>query len=153
MTRPRPAAFSLIELVLTTLIVGLLAAVAVPRYAQASANVRLDAAARRVATDLKHAADLARTRSGPVVIGFNQITDQVSIFYVDPGPTTVTASLTELGGPPYRVSIVSADFNGVGLLGFDGFGQPEFGGTVTLRAGGRELMLNVDAATGEVVSP
>src|SRR5204863_23675 len=50
-------AFSLIEITLVLMVMGVLAALAVPRYASALARYRADAAARRIVADL----DLART--------------------------------------------------------------------------------------------
>lgn len=61
---------SLLELTFVILVVGILAAVAQPRYAAALARYRIDAAAERIAADLRYGSILARTTSRPVTVRF-----------------------------------------------------------------------------------
>ena len=63
--------FSLVELVLVMVIIGVVAAIALPRFAQANARQQLEAAANRVASDLEKARHEARASSNLVAISFN----------------------------------------------------------------------------------
>ena len=53
--RPRAAAFTLVELVVVVMLLGILAGIAAPKYAQAIGRTYLDHAAKRLAMDLRRA--------------------------------------------------------------------------------------------------
>ena len=54
-----------------------------------------------------------------------------------------------MADPPYRSTLVSADFGGDATVKFDGFGVPDSGGTVVVAAGGISVTVVLDANTGE----
>ena len=60
----RRSAFTLVELVITMLVMGILTAVAAPRYFEAINRFRVEAAAKRVAADLNLARKCAMTKGG-----------------------------------------------------------------------------------------
>lgn len=141
--------FSLIELVLTVVIVGVVAAMAVPRYADALSRYHIEAAARRVVADIDHARAHAKASSAGVAVHFDTATDTVSV----PGLPSLTqpdvAFSTVLSDEPYHTRLTGANFNGNPRLDFDGYGQPAAGGTIVLRSGGLARSITVDSNTGE----
>jgi prepilin-type N-terminal cleavage/methylation domain-containing protein len=127
--------FSLFELLIAMSIIAIIAAVAVPRYANSVGRYRAEAAARRVAADLALAQAKARAASSGQSVTFNTTA----------GSYTVTGALNldhpksiytvNLAGDPYHVAIGYADFGGAPQAQFDMFGVPAFGGKVMVYAG------------------
>ena len=142
-------AFSLLELLLAMAVIGIMLAIAVPRYAVSATRYHLDAAARRIVSDLSLAQSRARatSKSQPVLFsvaaGTYQITGMATLDR-KPGDYAVA-----LAGDPYRVTLVSADFGGQASITFDGYGSPTRGGTIVIQAGGDQRTITVDAATGK----
>lgn len=126
--------FTLVELVLVILIVGVIAAIAMPRFAQASARQQLEAAARRVEADLNQARIRARAASRSVTVTFD-VNRNLYQFNNEGGEATIV----ELGMSPYNVSIANADFSGNAKAYFNGYGLPASGGTVTLSSGSGKI--------------
>jgi type II secretion system protein H len=145
----RVCAFSLIELVIVLAIMATMAAVAVPRYATASHRYRADAAAQRIARDLELAMDAARTTGASCTVQYSA--DRLS--YTMPSITGLDSSAdvyaVKLHRSPYNVSVLVVDFGGDDQLVFDGWGQPDSGGTVQIVVGQETRQINL-AADGQV---
>ena len=78
------------------------AAIAAPRYGQASGRYRLDLAARRVAADLRLAQSYAKAASASRTVVFTVETDQYQLSGV-PAPDGATGDYTvSLSAEPYR---------------------------------------------------
>jgi len=129
------AAFSLIELVVVIVIIGVMAAVAVPRFASAAGRYRLDAAARRVAADLRLARSTAMSRSANVQFLFDFAGTQYSIYNVQDIDRQGVHINVQLDEDPYHVDLVSVfgTTNGGVSIIFDGFGRPDQGGDIVLQ--------------------
>jgi type II secretory pathway pseudopilin PulG len=148
MTRRRYTAFSILELVMVTIILAIVAAIAAPRYANAVALQRVEAAAQRVANDLALAQRRARFSSTSQTVNF----DVDGEFYVVPGmqdPDHPSKAYTvPLSDDPYAASIVSADFAGTTSVTFDGYGVPDNSGTIVIQSNTRRKTITVHGVTG-----
>jgi len=149
--RHRPA-FSLLELVLVLVIIGIAAAIAVPRHAAAVARYRAENAARRVAADLHRARDLARETSSDQKIAFAPATDRYTLAgYADPDRPGQAYTVI-LSGSPYHADLATAVFGEETSVTFNGFGVPTEGGKVAVQAGDYVWTITVDGESGEVTT-
>ena len=149
----RQPAFSLIELVVVLFIVGLLAAIAVPRFAGSAVRQRVDAAARRVAADLNLARRHAYQSGSSQTVTFDVVADSYELVGMpDPDRPTVDYEV-RLSDEPYQAQLLSANFSGNAKVVFDAYGVPDFGGTVVVTVGDRTRTINVDPDTGEAYLP
>jgi prepilin-type N-terminal cleavage/methylation domain-containing protein len=147
----RGPGFSLIELVLVMTIISILAAIAVPKYAGALARYHADAAARRVVSDLEYARQLAQTSSATVSVELEIDSDMVHLVGVSNLDNASGDWRTELNNRPYNSDLVSVDFGGDAIVIFNGFGDPDSGGTAVVTAGSVSKTIILNAATGKAV--
>ncbi|MGE5607763.1 MAG: GspH/FimT family pseudopilin [Bacillota bacterium] len=147
----RPAGFTLVEVVLVVTIIGIVAGIAVPRYANALHTYRAAAAAQRIAADLALVQAHAKATSSTKTITFNVGSNSYDL-PSDPGLARLQGGYTvRLGGAPYRVKLESADFNHSASVSFNGFGIPNSGGSVVISVGNKVRTVTVDASTGTAV--
>lgn len=115
--------FSLIEVVVTLLIIGIVAAIAAPRLAAASSGSRIEAAEQRIRSVFQTAGELARARGGTITLQVD--TDADAIFLFD-GLTVDRDSLigyARLGVSPYEIDIQATNItNPDGFIIIDGYG-------------------------------
>lgn len=140
--------FSLVELVLTVMIVGIVAAMAVPRYVGAMNRYHVDAAARRVVADIDHARSQATARSRSRRMEFRVSGGQIWMLEMGTLEDPTDKYKTKLKDEPYASEMESADFGGDHYLVFDGYGKPDSGGSVVVRRGELVRTISVDADTG-----
>ena len=140
--------FTLLELVVVMTIIGIVASIAVPRYANFVARGRADAAARRVVADLTFAQRLARQSGSTQRVSFSTDLDRYLLVGVpDPdhaGQDYGAALLVD----PYQARINSVDFDGGSEIVFDGYGVLDNGGTVVVKVGDYARQIDVDPVTG-----
>lgn len=143
-------AFSLLELVLVSAIVVILAAIAVPRYGNASTRHRLDLAARRVAADLRLAQSQAKTSSSSCIVAFSTTTDQYELKNL-PAPDGASGNYRViLSNEPYKADLLFASFDGSAQISFNGWGLPSSGGQVIVATGSPQKTVVVDGETGQI---
>jgi len=123
----RVRAFTLVELVLVMFIIGVLGAIAIPRFAQATARQQLNAAADRIVSDLNEARIRSRAASQSSILTFDTVDNSYQFNAVGGDATAV-----RLGESPYDVEISAADFGGSGKAVFNGYGVPMSTGYVDL---------------------
>ena len=145
------AGFSLFELLIGLSVISIIAAVAVPRYANSVGRYRADAAARRIAADLALAQAKARAASSGQSVTFNTIAGTYTVSGARNLDHPTLPYTVDLGRDPYRVTIGYADFGGAPQAQFDMFGTPAFGGQVTVYAGSFSrtvLLVKEDGSVG-----
>jgi prepilin-type N-terminal cleavage/methylation domain-containing protein len=145
--------FSLLELVMVTAMVAIMAAMAIPRYGRAAGRYQADLAARRVAADLRQAQLHARTTSASSTVAFTVATSTYQLVNapsLDGATGTYTVDLT---ASPYRAKIISASFDGGGQVIFNGWGLPDKAGSVVVAVGSEQRTITLNGQTGQVTIP
>ena len=144
--------FSLLELVVVLVVVGVIAVIAVPRYAGAITNQRIEAAARRVVLDLARAQRTAKASSAGQSVLFSTVDNNYTLPGLPDMDRADAIYTVELSQPPYEATLLSADFDGTLEMIYDGYGMPldGVGGTVLIQVGALFKTVAVDGETGAV---
>jgi prepilin-type N-terminal cleavage/methylation domain-containing protein len=149
--RPRRAksAFTLVELALVLVLIAMFSMLAFPRYSNFVSRQRLEAAARRIGTDLAQAQRHAKQSGAPVTVRF-EISNSQYRFVGLPDPDHPSREYSvAMNDEPYVATLVSADFGGSTDLIFDAYGTPQQGGSVVVKVGDRQQTVTID--TGDLV--
>jgi len=139
-------AFTIVELVMVLLVIGIMTAVAAPRYSSALASQRSNTAARRIAADLRLAQDYARRSSQVQTVTFDGVADGYAI---SPMPDVDRSNATynvSIAAAPYSADVVSASFGGGPAVQFDIYGRPSSEGSVVVRSGAKQYTVQLDSA-------
>lgn len=150
--RPSRQGLSLLELVLVLSILAVLGAVAVPRYASASARYRVESAARRIAADLQLARRAARTAGSSTVVTFDTLNHGYQIAGVDALDGSGLYRV-DLQASPYQSSLSAAMFGPGSAVTFNGWGVPDTNGIVTVVAGAETRTVTLSHPSGQVSIP
>lgn len=141
------------------MLLGVLAGVAAPRYQSAITSIELEAAAKRLAADLRAARSLALTTSTSRGINFAvmgnayQTLDDATHTPIPDPDRPDQDLLVWFGGGTSRVALTSADFAGATQVSFDFRGDADAAGQVTLASGGAVVTITVNEAGLVEVSP
>ncbi len=149
----RRGGFTLIEIVIVVLIIGIMAAISAPKFADTLHRCRVDSAVKRVKVDLSLVRQHAISSSSTQSAQFSPATDDYELSGLmsqDHAGTTLGVNLAD---PPYSAELVSASFGADSVVEFDRYGQPDSGGTVVVQSGGYQQTLTVDPATGKASIP
>lgn len=157
--------YTLVELFMVILIMGILAAAGVPRYLDAIAIARVDGAARRIAADLKLLRARAMMLSGNAEqqVDFDVATDSYTLVGTNDPDHRGQLYQVRLEDTGYPVDLVAAEFlNDVGhtstTLKYDMYGSARAGdspvsritsGTIIVSSGPAQRVLSIDPITGE----
>jgi Tfp pilus assembly protein FimT len=144
---------TLLELTITVLLMGIVAATAAPRFASTICRRRADSAARRIAADLELIRNAARVASSPKSVTFNISNNTYSCSGVaDPAhpAKSYTVRLSETLYPA-RLTVVS--MGGSNVLSFDGYGSPDRAATITVASGSFSRSVVVNSASGTISVP
>jgi Tfp pilus assembly protein FimT len=149
----RRSALALIDLVVTVLLMGVLAAAVVPRFSGAVQRHRATSAAQRICADIRLAKNSAIASSASKRIDFNVAQGSYTLVGVASLDKPGTDYSQQLSGGTYESAIVSANLGGDASLTFDIHGQPDSGGTVVVRSGSLQVTVTINSATGEATTP
>jgi prepilin-type N-terminal cleavage/methylation domain-containing protein len=140
-------AFSLIELVIVLVIVGVASAIALPRYGQSLSRSRVEALAQRISADMQSAGDTARAQSASYHVQFAPASNR---YRLAAGPAGAGGSIpgqriVNVAQDPYACEILNADFASATGVTFDGYGRPSAIGHVTIGCGRHYRRVSIDA--------
>lgn len=141
-------AFTLIELIVVLVVLSILAAVAVPRFANGLLVERLDAAARRVESDVERLRLSARRAGTSEQVVFDATADAYTLSPVAALRSDRDATEVVLNAAPYEVKIRAVNFGGDTRLVFDGWGVADSSGWLELFTGTQGVRLTLDQDTG-----
>jgi type II secretory pathway pseudopilin PulG len=146
--RSRRCAFTIIELVIVLLTMGILTAVAAPTFFDSLLFHRVESAARRVKADLELARTQARATSATQSITFvNSVYTLSNTKSLDKPSAIYSVDLTK---QPYALNSATANFSNLSTVSFDGYGTPTSGGTVVLVAKSHSCTVTLNGTTGDV---
>ena len=147
--RRRRGGFSIVEIVIVVMIIGVFGAIAIPRYANSLTRYRADATARRVVADLALAQSAAKQSASQRQVAFNAVNHSYQIQNVKALDSNAPFYDVDLTQSPYAAQIDSVNFGGDAVLIFDGHGVPDSTGSVQIHVGSEVRQINIDADTGE----
>jgi prepilin-type N-terminal cleavage/methylation domain-containing protein len=140
-------AFTVVELVIVVMVMGILAAVAAPTFFDSLLFHRVETAARRVKADLDYARQRARLISAAQTVTFAN-----SVYTLGGTAKSLdnanAAFTVDLKKSPYLLDSATATFGGSATITFDGYGTPSSGGSVVLTAKDHQCTVTVEATTG-----
>ncbi len=140
--------FTLVELVLVVVILGIVGAIAVPRFAGANVRYRADAAATMIADALRQASFAARSRSDAVTCTIDDTTETIKATVDRTGEGIIGLSVDE---EPYNADIVGTrSTDGGASLAVDGMGEFAQSFVIRVAVAGEKRDVMLDAAAGRI---
>lgn len=141
----RRAAFSIVELAIVLLVLGILAGIAVPKFGSALKSVRARGAAKWIKSDLRYAQRLARQSSSMQTVTFDTATESyVLAGVVDINQRGQTYSVS-LNDSKFNAQLETVDFAGSSTVSFDIFGRPDNAGTIVVKSADKTETILVNA--------
>ena len=147
--------FTLMQLIILTVILGILSVVAVPIITDTLGSTRIHTAAQRIVSDIQEAQSLANASHDSVWVVFDVVNDEYSLYRgtsvserdIQKHPLTGDDWIISFKDPVYKgVDITSASFGASPELLFDSWGDAVSGGTVVLN---NTLTIQVTELTGK----
>jgi prepilin-type N-terminal cleavage/methylation domain-containing protein len=138
------SAFTLTELAIVIMIMGIFAAVAVPKFIDSLQFYRIESAARRVKADLnllRHTARLTSSTQSVTFVG-STYTLSAGVAGLD---RQSDAYSVNLAAAPYHLTAASAKFGDDPFVSFDGYGMPSSEGAVSLETPAHECTVLLGA--------
>ena len=145
--------FTLLELAVALVIIGLLSSLIAPRFAQSITANRAEMAALRLRADLRRVQETARITSSSLVVRFT-VSPTASLYEAPALPDLDHRGghyVVRLHDDPYGVEISAVSLGGDSEVIFDGQGKPDTAGTITLRAGDHVRTITIDGPSGQTV--
>lgn len=141
-------AFTLVELLITLVIVGVVAAIAAPRFLSAGVPVRLDAVESRLQSEFLAASDLARSRGESMVIQVSMDLDVIRVYDANDRTRDGLYKTVKFAISPYTVDITGTNIaDSDGYLLIDGHGMFEATAKITYETDGQSRNVTLDLPT------
>ena len=154
---PAHSGFTLLELSIVILLLGVLATAALPSFVTAYSQFKLEAAADAVATALVYAQNVAIQRQHTVEVTFDANNEEFELADVNDGvlllnPLTRKDYMVEFGATPMLagVDIASAAFGDQSKVSFDYLGRLSSPGSVMLQYSEGTLWVTVSGVVGRI---
>ncbi len=148
---------TLVEVTISVMIIGILAAVASPIYSNSLLRYRVDVTAQRIVQDIAQTQRLARQTNSTRTIAFTLADQSYAISGLSSLDRISQPYQVAVNQPPYQAelsSLVTAAQSATQLasvtLAFDRFGMPDQGISVTVRAGVFQKRIDVAPISGRV---
>ncbi len=155
--RKDPFGVTLVEVTISVMIIGILAAVASPIYSNSLFRYRADVTAQRIVQDIAQTQRLARQTNSTRTIAFTLADQSYAISGLSSLDRVSQPYQVAVNQPPYQTeffSLVTAAQPATQLasvtLAFDRFGMPDQGISVTVRAGVFQKRIDVAPISGRV---
>ena len=140
--------YSLLELVITILVLGIIASVATPRLVDSLAGYRADSAAARIVADLALAQKHARTTGTSETVTFDRARNRYSFSSITDSDRGGIVYEVDLTNYPYDAQLTRLKLTSGESITFDGFGFVNGGGKLKITTDGVSRIIVIDAATG-----
>ncbi|WP_197530305.1 pilus assembly FimT family protein [Bythopirellula polymerisocia] len=146
------SAFSLVELTIVVLVVGIVTAIAAPKFDNALKLARVRSAAKWIKSDLSFAQRHASRTSSNQTVNFDTSTHSYALTGVSDINRRGQSYVIYLNDSKFNAQLVSADFGGSSSVTFNIHGQPDNAGTVVVRSGNttKTIVMN---SLGQVTIP
>ncbi len=136
----KESGFSLIELILIIMIIGILTGITVPKVTAILDDVREKAVAERLVEDLNYLRSYAISHHDTTWLVVDDTENRYAMFVGPssisrtfiPDPQTLVSDSTDLDEEYEGVTITSVNFGGSKEVSFNYWGTPSSGGTISL---------------------
>ncbi len=145
--------FTLVELLIVLAIIGIISVIAIPRFGDSLARLRVERAAQRIVNDLALAQRRARTTSASQTVIFDVVANTYTLQGMAHLDRSGSEYVVDLSEEPYGAVLISADLGGDAKIIFDGYGTSDSGGTVVVQVDAYSQKISVNADTGEASTP
>ncbi len=140
--------FSLVELILVMMIIGILSAIAIPKIGDLIVDTREKAVAERLIEDLNFLRSMAVSHHDTTWMVVNVAANEYGLYsgptagtrVLIPDPQSGESAVLDLDTDYPNIYITSASFGGSSEVSFDWWGNPSAGGTMVLN-GDRTITL------------
>lgn len=151
--RTRRGGLTLVDVTLTIVIIGLLAAVGAPRFAHTLAGFNVEAGAQRIAADLKRARQHAKAKGAPQSVVFTIANHTYELPGMHGSDRPGQPYLVDLTQSPYTISLAAVNLGATGTdttVIFDMYGRPDYAGSVVVTSGDKQRTLRIHGVSGMV---
>jgi prepilin-type N-terminal cleavage/methylation domain-containing protein len=142
--------FTLLELVIVTVVVAIAAAVAIPRFSNYIGGQRADGAARRIVADLRVAQQRAKYSAAAMTVNFDGAGGRYELVGMNHPDHPDQPYIVTIGDEPYRAKFLNIVLGADTSIIFDGYGNPDSGGQIRVAVGDAGRLIDIDATTGRI---
>ena len=157
MNAGKKSGITLVEITLSVMILGILAAAAAPSYSKSLLKYRVEVASQRIAQDIAQAQRVARQNNLSQTITFTLSNHSYAISGISSMDRASAPYKVSINEAPYKVEITSlvseaqptTQLSSIAIA-FDRFGMPDQGISVSISAGTFQRRVDVAPTSGRV---